>query len=98
MLKSPGHLSDSDLFEELNDQLSEKISGGASLDALLEELASQKILDQDLQIEIDKKIQELFPKGLGNASSLSCVTTGNGNFDCKVSSNGETKQFNVPLH
>ncbi len=97
MLKSIHRLGDLELFEELEDQVSEKISGGASLDALLEELNGLTILDQDLKTEIDIKIQELFPQGLGDASSLSCITTDDGNFDCKVSSNGETKGFNIPL-
>ena len=101
MLKSKHCLGDlelvEELVEELEDKVSEKISGGATVDALLEELSSLTILDQDLKTEIDIKIQELFPQGLGNASSLSCVTTDDGNFDCKVSSNGETKGFKIPL-
>lgn len=85
-----------ELFEELNDQVSEKISGGASIDALLKELADAQILDSSLQKRIDQKIKEIFPQGLGDAASLACATQ-NGHFKCEVSSNGQTKSFKVPL-
>ena len=89
-------LSNLELFEELNNQVSEKIRGGVTVEALLADLANITILDSNLQTQINQKIRNAFPKGLGNATSLACATE-NGQFSCKVSSNGQTKSFKVPL-
>ena len=97
MLKNNNLLSDSELFEQLNDLASEKISGGASLEGMLEEFDSIKLLDGNLQEKINAKIKELFPQGLGSASALSCATTTDGKLKCDVGTDGQKKNFEIPL-
>ncbi len=97
MLKSKNLLGNMELFEELNDLASEKISGGASLEGMLEEFDSIKLLDGNLQEKINAKIKELFPQGLGDATALSCTTTTDGKLTCDVGTDGQKKNFEIPL-
>jgi hypothetical protein len=96
MLNSKDLLLDLELFEELNDRVSEKISGGASFEALWTDLKELKILDSDLQQQIDRELKKIFPKGIANTAALSCVTE-DGKFKCEASSDGQKKKFILPL-
>ena len=97
MINSNNPLSNLELFEELNDQVSEKISGGVDIDAIFKDLESSIILDSGLEGEIGKKIKEFYPDGLADTAALSCVSTDNKQLKCSVSSNGETNDFSVPI-
>lgn len=110
MLNNFSHPSSSNLFEELSDQFSEKVCGGASLiqGPLLPLVGLSpfpsspfgnnilSLLNPDLQTSIDQKIQELYPNGLGNTAALACATNENGDLVCEVSAEGlETQSFTV---
>lgn len=106
MLKSPIHLSNSELFEDLNDQFSEKISGGTStIEGPLVDLIDfpftnsvLNLLNPNLQTTIDQQLKALFPEGISNTAALACRTDENGQLVCEVSADGsESQSFVVPL-
>lgn len=87
-----------DFSEELDDRVSEKISGGSDVDAqIVEQLRIiQMIGDPKLQTKVVEQIKKIFPKGIGNAASLSCAQDVE-NLKCEISSNGKRENFIVPL-
>ena len=92
-----------DCSEELNDQVSEKISGGSNVDAqidaqIIEQLRIiQTLGDPNLQTRVVEQIKEIFPEGIGNAASLSCAQD-NEHLKCQISSNEKKEDFVVPLN
>ena len=106
MLENPKLLSNSQLFEDLNDQFSEKISGGTSIiEGPLVDLTTfpftsniLTLLRPDLQEVIDLQVQELFPAGVNNTAALACTTNANGELVCEVTVDGAPAEvFTVPL-
>jgi hypothetical protein len=99
MLRSTNLLSSSELFEELNDQVSEKISGGFTVEltatfATFRELS--QLLEPDLLTEIESEIARRFSK-VGTDLALGCTSTELGVYNCTVSTGGRTETFAVDV-
>ncbi len=99
MLKGKHPLGNLELFEELDDRLSEKISGGSSLElsitvVKLEELMEFELFQPNLLTRIQEKIAERFSQ-IGPELALACSSNQYGIYNCEVSTNGETKSFVV---
>ncbi len=102
MLKSKRLLEDLELFEELDDRLSEKISGGLDVELTAKfdrfgELAQFKLLQPDLLTRIQEEIEIRFPQ-VGTDLALGCTSTRLGVYDCEVSTGGRTETFVVDMN
>ena len=78
MLKSIHRLEDSELFEELDDRLSEKISGGVDIELTarfdrLGELSEFGLLGPDLLTRTQEEIDIRFPQ-VGEDLALGCTS------------------------
>ncbi len=101
MLNSKDLLEDLELFEELDDRLCEKVSGGyIELTAKfnkLEELARFGLLESDLLTRIQEKIKKSFPQ-IRSDLALACTSTKYRIYNCKVSTSGKTKSFVLDMN
>ena len=102
MLNSKYRLEDSELFEELNDRLSEKICGGLDVELTamfdrLGELSEFGLFQPDLLNKIREEIEIRFPQ-VGEGLALGCSSTQLGIYNCEVSTNGKTESFVVDLN
>ena len=102
MLNSQQSLEDSALFEDLDDHLSEKISGGLDVELTakfdrLGELSEFGLLQPDLLNKIREEIDIRFPQ-VGEDLALGCSSTQLGIYDCEVSTNGKTESFVVDIN
>jgi hypothetical protein len=94
MLKNNDLLFDSELFEELNDQVSEQTTGGASLTFELDgspETSFSDLLELGFKDELSKKIKSLFPNLDQNDNlALACSKR-----ECVAKVDGVTKKFKL---
>lgn len=102
MLKSIHRLEDSELFEELDDRLSEKISGGLDVELTAKfdrvgELSEFGLLQPDLVTKIREEIDIRFPQ-VGEDLALGCTSTELGIYNCEVSTGGKTESFVVNIN
>ncbi len=102
MLNSINRLGDSKLFEELDDRLSEKISGGFDIELTarfdrLGELGEFGLLRQDLLTRIQEEIDIRFPQ-VGEELALGCASTQLGIYNCEVSTGGKTESFVIDIN
>ena len=102
MLNSKHRLGDSELFEELDDRLSEKISGGFDIELTarfdrLAELSEFGLLQPDLLTKIQEQIDIRFPQ-VGEDLALGCTSTQLGIYNCEVSAGGKTESFVVDIN
>ncbi len=102
MLKSKHRLEDSELFEELDDRLCEKISGGFDVELTAKfdrfgELAQFKLLQPDLLTRIQEEIKIRFPE-VGTGLALGCTSTRLGVYNCEVSTGSRTESFVVDMN
>lgn len=98
MLRSKNLLSASELFEELKDEVSEKITGGANLlEVKIDGLELLKIVNVDILSQISKQLGEQLPKS-GNSVAVSCVSVGDKKLGCVLLEAGkEVKKFDLML-
>lgn len=102
MLNSKRHLEDLELFEELDDRLCEKISGGLDVELTakfdrLKELSEFGLLQPNLLTKIQEEIDIRFPQ-VGEDLALGCSSTEIGIYNCEVSANGKTESFIVDIN
>ena len=102
MLNSIRRLGDSELFEELDDRLSEKISGGFDIELTarfdrLGELSEFGLLQPNLLTKIQEEIDIRFPQ-IGEDLALGCTSTELGIYNCEVSTGGKTESFVVDIN
>lgn len=102
MLIRTNLLSNSQLFEELDDRVAEKISGGFDVELTAKfdtfgELAQFGLLQPDLLTRIQEEIEIRFPQ-VGTDLALGCTSTRLGVYDCEVSTGGRTESFVVDMN
>ncbi len=86
-------LTNLELFEELNDQVSEKISGGATLGIDLQAINQNisQLIDLNLSSNLAKKLEELgIDADNQTILQVACV---NGN--CKVNTDNQSFEFQL---
>ena len=101
MLRSTNLLEDLELFEDLDDRVSEKFTGGLLVDlqGTLDEfkkLSQFGLLQPGLLTKIQEKIERIFPQ-VGTDLALGCVSTTLGVYDCTVSTADRTETFTVDM-
>ena len=106
MLKRLNEPLNSELFEELNDQFSEKVTGGNNnfegslfpIGVFPFDITILDLLNTDLRNKIQDQIRISFPSGFESTAALACATNEQGELVCEVSADGqEAKTFAVPV-